>query len=188
MKNKILAVDVDLTVVDSAFHWWKWLEEKTNAGLSYDLVSRYYDFTIPYAPLWASMGLSGTPLDFWRGEHVYDQMTPLEGSVEALMNIKKLGWNICFVSALKGLHHKSKYEFLERNFPFMDGFAGTKEKWMVNADAIIDDRNRFLNMFNSDIIRIKKITPHDQDVGLIGGCLEFNDWNTLGEYSGRIFC
>lgn len=180
---KICACDVDLTVVDSALHWYNWLEDKTKANLPIEEVYKHYDFSIPYGPIWASKGLSGCPLDFWRGQHVYDEMKPLEGAVEALRAIKEKGYLIVFVSVLKGNHHKSKYEFLEKHFPFMDGFVGTKEKWTVAASIIIDDRNRYLNMFEgSKVLRLKKNTPHSQDIELEGGCLSFTEWGTLQTY------
>jgi 5'(3')-deoxyribonucleotidase len=184
---KVCAVDVDLTVVDSASYWYDWLEYRTKAGLAKEEVYRNYDLSIPYTSIWLANGLQGSPMDFWRGEHTYDDMTPLEGSVEALKTIKDAGYDIVFVSALKGHHHRSKYNFLEKHFPFMDGFLGTQEKKYVKADIIIDDRNRFLNMFNGgDVLRLKKTTIHSQDEELRGGCLHFTDWSILHEYIPQI--
>ncbi len=179
---KVCVCDVDLTVVDSASYWYDWLEYRTKAGLSKEEVFKNYDLSSAYTDIWLRKGLQGTPMDFWRGEHTYDDMTPLEGSVGALRGIKEAGYDIVFVSALKGHHHRSKYNFLEKHFPFMDGFLGTQEKKYVKADIIIDDRNRFLNMFpDHNILKIKKQTPHDQDCELAVGCLYFNNWHELKE-------
>lgn len=177
MTDKICAVDVDLTVVDSGYAWYKWLEDMTKVGFSYEWVSQWYDFSIPYAVAWKNKGCSGSPFDFWRGKRVYDNLEPIEGCVDALETLSKKGYKIVFVSAIKGDHHKSKHSFLKRNFPFMSGFVATKEKWAVKADIIIDDRNKFLNMFGDDVMKIQTVTPFDQDEPLKGAVDKYiDDW------------
>lgn len=167
MKKGIVACDVDLTVVDTGYAWYKWLEDMTKAGFSYEWVSQWYDFSIPYSVAWKNKGCSGSPFDFWRAKSVYDNLKPIEGCVDALEMLNKKGYKIVFVSAIKGDHHKSKHSFLKQYFPFMDGFVATKEKWAVNADIIIDDRHKFINMFtNPDTMRIIKDTKHEQDENL----------------------
>lgn len=160
----IAAIDVDATVVDSPYYWYLWLEDMTKAGYKYENVCKFYNFSEVYANIWLDKNIAGHPLDFWRAKHVYQGMQPMQDSVTALKLLKESGYKIVFVSALKGDHHYSKYRFLEKHFPFMDGFVGTKEKWAVNADIIIDDRNKFLNMFDKEsVYRIKMNTPFDQD-------------------------
>lgn len=166
--NKIVAVDVDLTVVDTAVEWWKWLEDVTGAGLPYEEVSKHYDFTIPYSQIWKDKEISGCALDFWRQRHLYGNLKPVEGSVDALRTLKQMGYDIVFVSTIKGDHSKSKYYFLEEHFPFLDGVILTKEKGYVKADIVIDDRNKCLNMFpDSNVIKVKVDTPFSQDEQLI---------------------
>jgi len=181
MNNRII-VDCDQTVVNSAYAWYLWLEKKTNANFTYSWVSATYDFSIPYGPIWASRGLSGSPLDFWRERHLYDDIQPIEGSVEALKTLHNDGYDICFVSQIKGDHFKSKYQMLKRNFPFMAAYAATKEKWLFSdCTMVIEDRNSMLNMFdNPETLRVKRNTPHDQDeilrVGLDYTLYEWEDF------------
>lgn len=176
----IAAIDVDATVVDSPYMWYQWLEQMTKAGYRYEEVSKQYNFSKVYEKAWEESNISGHPLDFWRMKHVYQDMTPIDGSVEALSMLKSIGYKIVFVSALKGDHHYSKYRFLEQYFPFMDGFVGTKEKWAVNADLVVDDRHKFLNMFPStSVLKFKFETPFDQDEDLKVSALSIGGWCEL---------
>lgn len=176
----LAAIDVDATVVDSPYYWYLWLEEMTKAGYSYDEVSKHYNFSKVYGGVWEQKQINGNPLDFWRMKHVYQEMVPIEGSVEALSALKDIGYKIVFVSALKGDHHYSKYRFLEKHFPMMDGFLGTKEKWAVNADLVVDDRNKFLNMFPStSVLKFKFETTFDQDEELKVSALSIGGWSEL---------
>lgn len=80
------------------------------------------------------------PLDFWRAEDLYDNLVPMEGAVEKLEQLSQY-FGIVFISRLKGNHHKSKVEFCKKHFPFMVGFIGTHEKWLMKESvvAMIDD-------------------------------------------------
>ena len=80
------------------------------------------------------------PLDFWRDENLYDNLVPMEGAVDKLEQLSKY-FGIVFVSRLKGNHHRSKVYFLKEHFPFMTGFVGSHEKWILNESlvAMVDD-------------------------------------------------
>jgi 5'(3')-deoxyribonucleotidase len=159
--RRIVAVDVDQTIVDTAYPWWQWLENISGKGLPYDVVSSTYDFTKMYETELREMGIDG--LDYWRQKNLYDDLEPLPYAVEALELVSKIG-DVIFVSVLKGDHHKSKYYFLKKHFPFMQGLIGTKEKRFVHCDMAIDDRNENLDQFrkynNCEIVRFD--TPHGQ--------------------------
>lgn len=107
------------------------------------------------------------PLDFWRSEDLYDYLEPMEGCVEKLGLLSKY-FGIVFVSRLKGNHHRSKVYFLKKHFPFMTGFVGTHEKWILNDSlvAMVDDLEDNLSKF-------------DADKGILFGQGEYKDWNTF---------
>lgn len=182
--RKVLVCDVDLTVVDTAFSWWKWLEVMTKANIPYSEACKYYNFSIPYKEAWEKKGCSGSPYDFWRQRHLYDDLTPMEGSVEALKAAKEYGYDIVFASAIKGDHSKSKYYFLDEHFPFKDGVLLTKEKGYIAADIVVDDRNKFLNQFTSpETLRVKIETPFDQDEELnVSLDLTMNSWYNFKQW------
>lgn len=109
--TRLLAVDCDNTVV--FMEWDRWKSEQVGE----------YD-----------------PLDYWRSPTLYDNLEPMEGCVEALEKLSQ-HFQILFVSRLKGWHHKSKVMFLKKHFPFMTGFIGTHEKWIIQDSycGLIDD-------------------------------------------------
>lgn len=90
------------------------------------------------------------PLDFWRDETLYDNLEPMKGAVEKLETLSQY-FNIVFVSRLKGNHHRSKVYFLKKHFPFMAGFVGTHEKYILNDSllAMVDDLEDNLVKFDS---------------------------------------
>jgi hypothetical protein len=107
------------------------------------------------------------PLDFWRGEDLYDNLVPMKGAVEKLEQLSKY-FGIVFVSRLKGNHHRSKVYFTKKWFPFQTGFIGTHEKWILNDSvvAMIDDLEDNLSKFE----------PHKR---VHFGSKDFKDWNTF---------
>jgi 5'(3')-deoxyribonucleotidase len=123
-------------------------------------------------------------MDFWRNEGVYDWVDPVNGSLDALMEIKRvIGCDIIAVSHCKGNHFKSKWQFLKRNFGnTIDGFIATKEKYYVACDILIDDRNSYLNKMPDGIGCIRFDTCYTQDeepTRLMKVC---KDWEEITEY------
>jgi len=171
VKKRIL-VDVDLTVVDLSRTWWRWLELQTKVEKEYPergLVD--YDLST-YFPQ------TTDPMDFWRNEGLYDMGVPIKGSVEALRDLSE-EYNIFFASHCKGNHFRSKYRFLDRYFPFMEGFAATKEKYAVSCDIAIDDRNVFLNSLPAETPKLRFETGFRQDVPLSCVVHSFREWCSL---------
>jgi 5'(3')-deoxyribonucleotidase len=162
MSKGTIAIDVDQTVVRSDLAWWKWLNRLTDCyyefpegdNLEYNLSSYFKDEL-------AEIGVDG--MDFWRYEGIYDWMSPMDDAVEVIKILGSLGWEIVFVSAIKGHHHKSKYTFLRKYFPCMAGFIATKEKQLVSCDVMIDDRNENLG-YSRARTNIKFLTPYHQTV------------------------
>ncbi len=162
---KILAVDVDQTVVATGEVWNRWISDYLRCptkelyqGCPYDIREMYKE-EIEGKPSYYHDNL----LDFWRVEYRYHPLSPIEGSVEALRQAKEVhGFEVVFVSTIKGNHHKSKYEWLERHFPFMDGFIATKEKEYARCNIIIDDRQDVLDRMPKGVIPIRYDSPYEQ--------------------------
>jgi len=113
------------------------------------------------------------PLDFWRDETLYDNLEPMKGAVEKLEALGQY-FNIVFVSRLKGNHHRSKVYFLKKHFPFMAGFVGTHEKYILNDSllAMVDDLEDNLVKFDSE----KRV---------LFGKAQYKDWES---FSVKDFC
>lgn len=107
------------------------------------------------------------PLDFWRSEDLYDNLVPMDGAVEKLKQLSTY-FDIVFVSRLKGNHHRSKVYFCKKYFPFMQGFVGTHEKWILNDSlvAMVDDLSENLVRF-------------DQHKRVHFGSEQYKDWNSF---------
>lgn len=159
----VIAIDVDLTVCKIDVLWWEWLCCITNTMKPFPEGEVDYDLSEYFRHELGRAGRDG--LDFFRQEGVYDFAEPVAGSVKAIKELKDNGHTILFVSAIKGNHHKSKFLFLQKHFPFMDGFLATKEKQFVKCDVLIDDRNKFLNLV--DCVKIKFYTQYTQCEPLI---------------------
>lgn len=133
--SKIVAVDVDLTVVDSVTPWKAWYTKLTGHDLG-NLTSENNDME-------TMMKNHSDPMKFWRQEDLYDELSPIQESVKALKKINDMGYKIIFVSACQPEHEYSKRMFLGRNFPFMAGFVSTGDKQYVTCDYFIDDYKKY---------------------------------------------
>ena len=199
MSKGIIGVDVDLTVADSSISHWDFLQQVSEDGnscmpsgvLDYDL-STYFNL-----PKYIDS------MDFWRYDDLYDvkprdleleystkritrrPIQPIKNSVQCLQSLSSQGWEIVFVSHVKGGHHKSKVGWLKRHFPFMDGFIATQEKHYVNCDVFIDDRHNHLNSMDT-YCKIKFDTVYEQDVELAHVDLISNDWVEIEEFINKL--
>lgn len=141
--SKIIAVDVDLTVVDSLAPWMDWFKQRT--GRLPQNLNKVYDLVPEMREIVHEEGMSFDPYEFWHHKDLYDGLSPIEGSVEALAEIRNAGDKIIFVSLCDPGHIDSKIAFLKRNFKY-DGFVATADKHWVGYDAIIDDRAHHLEL------------------------------------------
>ncbi len=192
--SKVIGIDVDLTACAIDVLWYVWLErmtghtptEITYAGsdvvYSDKLDTIDYNLTTYWKEFLDARGMDG--LDFFRGTNIYDFADPIEGAVECVNELYKAGYEIIFISALKGHHHKSKYEWLARNFKF-HGFVGTQEKQYVNCDVLIEDRNKFLNKSKAPV-KIKLMTQYTQCEELTCDVKVCHDWYEIYNYIKEI--
>lgn len=133
--KKILAIDVDLTVVDSLSFWKNWYTKITGHDLG-EVSSENNDVE-------TFMKYHDDPLEFWRKADLYDDMMPLTEATKYVKKLKELGLEIIFVSSCYPEHERSKRFFLQRNFPYMDGFISTSDKNYVKCDYFVDDYEKY---------------------------------------------
>lgn len=164
-----LAVDFDLVMYPSDVHWVDWLNQVYDNGeylrFPYqegkpELYKKYnYNTGSYFSDFKERTGLE--PHDFWDNPFLYDVMHPISGSVDVLRKVKESGNNVVVVSHCKGEHLSSKTRAIKKNYPFIDlnpqskdGFIATKEKSIVRADAMIDDRYYNLKGFPDETLKI----------------------------------
>jgi len=130
--NKVLAIDVDLTVVDAVTPWKEWYQSLTGHELG-DLSSENND-------LETLMKQHSDPLEFWRKADLYDNLSAYPESIQYITKLKEeFDLDIVFVSACFPEHERSKRMFLQRNFKFDFGFISTSDKNFVRCDYFVDD-------------------------------------------------
>lgn len=172
MSKGVIGVDIDLTVVDIGTAWNRWLRNITRTDKLLPSTPNY-DISSYYKEELELIGRQG--LDFFRQTGLYDLLHPINYSEEVLGKYHKLGYDIVFISAIKGGHSKSKAEFIKRFFPFYSGMIFTKEKQFVNCKVFIDDRHDMLNKVDADL-KIKYNTPYTQAVPLNEGVYTARCW------------
>ena len=160
--NKIIVVDVDGTVVNPYHLWWSWMEHITKESKSFPSLDEPIEYNLSeyFSEEFSQIGRD--PMDFWRGDNLYDFLSPIEGSVEVLWSLFEKGFKIHFASHCKGGHMKSKVNFLKRHFP-MNAFYATQEKEGLVCDIIIEDRVDIINRFSDDKLKIILESPFTQE-------------------------
>lgn len=180
-----IGVDIDLTLVKSDIPWESFLirhfpqvKEIPEKDVDYDL-GNYFGEN-PY-------GLKH--MDFWDNNHLYDDMFPVPEAVECLRALKEAGHKLIFISYTKSNHFSSKVRMLKKldfvDFKNGDAFFATKEKGAMSGavDVMIEDRNKFLNQFSDEVIKIKMKTRYTQDEpARINYDLETNNWNEIKDF------
>lgn len=179
-----IGVDVDLCVVGSDYGWINYLLYRygpmstpfeTEGKLNYNL-GVYWD------------NITGdSHMDYWRSEFLYEDMEPYPEAKTVLSRLHKEGHEIVFISHIKGATHKSKYYFLKKHFPFMAGFCATQEKYLVDVDVMIDDRDNNLVNFKEGVKLIRYETIYQQSIPLNDRVIICEGWGSIEEEirSGR---
>jgi 5'(3')-deoxyribonucleotidase len=161
---RILGCDVDDVLLPmTTIHWSDWCKDKYGSG---------FDAAISHP-----VKLYGEEsLDFWRGEDIYINKQPNKSVVESLESLSKY-FDIVFISKLKGQHHRDKVYWLKKHFPFMKGFIGTHEKYLMNGSVtcMIDDLKKNLKGFDNNK-RIWFNANIQQDIQC-DVAYEFSEWN-----------
>lgn len=156
MKPFILAVDVDLTVVDSLTPWMAWFSKET--GINFDPTTQStYDLVPAMKSKLDEAGvINFNPFDYWKKSDLYDDLQPLPGAVEAISYLQRnYDLKLLFVSHCVPSHEDSKIRFLKRCFKDYD-FISTRAKGYVDYDLIVDDNIEVL----SEAMKIRPNSPH----------------------------
>lgn len=159
VSRRLIGVDVDQVLLEPP--WLDWLSNRSdNCGYmrchveissgnaDYDLSTYFPDVEDPY--------------NFWRNLD-YTGLKPYPQAFEKLRELSQY-FGIVFISTVKGNHNKSKYYWVKKNAPFMEGFLATKEKYLMNDSlvAMIDDRLKNLKGFDGHK-RVLFKTPYRQE-------------------------
>jgi len=137
MKNKIIGVDVDLTLCDSVTPWQNWYRDLTGHDISEEIDEVNND-------LQDLMKRHNDPLSFWKKPDLYDKIPPFQDAIDVLQRLSDRGYTILFISTCFPEHENSKRMFLKRHFPMGSGFISTSDKQYITMDWFIDDYKKNL--------------------------------------------
>lgn len=188
-----IAIDVDLTTLQSDIAWYEWLQCMCGGPNQFkpfpifkeqtirDFGEIDYNLTKYFPP---PINKNVNVFDFWRNTGVYDLIKPVDGAVKNISRLMDDGHKVIFVTHNKGHGGRSKFNNIQRLFPDYDySFVVTSEKDVVDCEVLIDDRNNFLNlMINSGKIGVKLKTPYSQEGELLAKIPEFEHWDEIYDF------
>lgn len=147
-ERKVLAVDVDLTVVDSVRPWIEWYKDLTGEELE-EISSENNNLEV-------MMHQHHDPLSYWKSGILYDKLQAFPEATTSLRNLSD-HLDIIFVSACMPEHELSKKLFLKRNFPFMKGFISTHDKHFTRCDYFVDDYKKYCTQLHECGVKVYQI-------------------------------
>ena len=175
MSRPVVMIDCDGVLVDTGTHWHKWLHDRF--GLNDPEVDKWvdswgvmqkkpYDLTKLYQ---FPKGVTG--FEYWNNQSLYDGLSPTEGSISALEEIKsQLNMDIVVVSKVVGNHFESKQKWIRNHFPMVDAIflteatSSEKAKTFTRCDAVVEDSLMQLVEFaNQDVLKLHWQTPYVQE-------------------------
>lgn len=147
-KTPLIAVDVDLTLVDTFTPWLHWFQNALKfAGLPpFEVPEGVHAWKVgellsQYAK---RVGLRTSPYEYWRQPRLYHDLPPVEpGISDILVGWQQQGARIAFVSQCEPEHMFSKLYFLGVHFDKVHDYgfvhANSRHKHLVDYDVLIDD-------------------------------------------------
>lgn len=164
-KKETIVVDVDNVVVSTGDLFVEYLlcDSRFCEACTRIDVEPFTYATTHYDPL-NELGLSNTVkkelFGWWGRKGLYDELNPMEDSRDILETLSAF-YNIVFASHVEGEHGKSKVGFLKKYFPFMNGYAATRQKNIIRSSYNIDDRVIHLNNLGEETIPLLFETSWD---------------------------
>lgn len=141
----VLAVDVDLTLVDSLSTWLKSVPPEFGSFSIKNLPSSQPDEVMDLVPWLQQLGVKD-PLAYWKRSDLYDDMKPNQSFMVFYQSlIASLRFHTgkevetIVVSSCFPEHENSKRELVKRVFGDKTPFISTSAKHFVDFDLIIDD-------------------------------------------------
>lgn len=131
-RRPLVAVDVDLTFVDTLTPYLDWFKQRAGRAVPQSVYEEAYDLN----PYYEQNGVDGHA--FWKQGDLYDGLVPLPGAVAKLAELSVVA-NIVFVSKCYPEHITSKVNMLKKFCLFPHDFIAAGAKWLVDYDLLIDD-------------------------------------------------
>ena len=176
---KTIAVDVDLTLVDTLTPWVEWWEFMTDSKFDWTKVGP--DFSIN-----DQLKTKMTRKEYmvwWNRADLYDDLEPNPGAMRTLRWYHDMGAEIYFVSKCEDGHYKSKVRFLDKYFPFADGLINTPHKELINADVYFEDHVDYTRKIvnKRPHAKVYQFVTRDNEYQLVDGAIPMKTWENFLE-------
>lgn len=174
--KETILIDLDDTMECLCESWFKWLNNKY--GLHQDPNAREWDMSKNFPTLCNDQIYE--PLSkrkFWK------TVKPKEGATLYVKKLYDLGYNIYICTSSGYETVRNKYELIiKKYFPFISWkhVIVTHDKYMINADYLIDDGVH--NLINGNYKKILFTCPHNIDYDAeSNGMIRVNSWEDVYE-------
>lgn len=158
MASPIIAVDVDDVVADLISEWLRRYNSKYDDHLTPENIHSWEvdEYVKPEC--------GPKVFDLLRAPGFYGHVKPFEGALEAVENLRKLGRVVFLTSCVpKTMDMKlawlQEHGFLPKGNKGAQDFIACRDKYLVNADVLIDDRILNVEEFKGHALLIKR--PHN---------------------------
>mgnify|MGYP002640290601 CR=1 FL=1 len=177
--SRSVVVDVDLTVVDTLTPWVTWWEKRVDTKFDWSAVNKDLSINKQLHQLMSCE----EALTFWRNPELYDNLTPLTGSRNALRLLKSMGYDLFFVSNCEDDHVESKRRFLDKYFPFHDGLIDTCQKHSIEADIYFDDHVEYVDKIlkNRPYAKVYQFVTPDNEYQLNTKATPLHNWRDFAK-------
>ena len=141
----IVNVDVDNTVNNFAKKVISMYNKLYDDSVEYEDVTSYEFYQLPKISHECLQEL------FFKNDHFYEELQPIPDSVYQIERLVNNGHKVKFVSAADYRIVKSRIDFIERYFPYLDvndSLILTKDKHNLWADVVVDDYPKNLTNVN----------------------------------------
>ena len=197
-----IAIDVDETLIKKGSDWLEYINKLTgkqetletlnvgNTLLNYAVDKSFKAKHPEYKDTDFSL--------FWRQHDLYDGDIIDKQIIEVIESLNKdYNCDIIFITGFMPEHMRSKFNLLQRSFPFLDlvstdsdsAFIMTWQKHHVNFDCLIDDRLVFFGKLKDKVLKIQIDSPYSQempnhklDLNSIKVDLKTTDWNQIKDF------
>ena len=153
--TKTTLIDIDGTLVDTPILWLNWFENKYKIKYNRENLRTFESFYEEFTKVAPEKDV----LSFWNNTSLYDDLKPYTKAKLYVNKLKNQGYKIYFCSTCNFLEHSvSKRNFLEKYFSYeIEDLIIIRDKFLLNADLIIDDRPKTLEEFKKRNTKIKTI-------------------------------
>ena len=153
LKRKVIAIDMDLTIVDSLTPWLYWIHQTQgvhfpvdhfagiNPGQVPDFITEYDKMPAYFRRHNPNLSTYNEELflQYWKQPNLYQNLRPVTDSVHIIEGLARKA-DIVFVTSCFPGHIDSKKMFLKAHFGHMPfDFIDTRAKHLVDYDVLIDD-------------------------------------------------